>query len=268
MNFSLPISPCRSLDLKSYFSACSEAGFSHLNLDEEIPHCSYRDRTGRLQLISEARSAVLAYDALHLPVTQEYDITCTDAETRMGAVVRIALLMSAARDIGCRAVILTITHALPNQYGSDARSAIHALEGLVETAEIMGIKLAVRNLIESRSLKTLELVFSEYRSPQFGLCYSPALDLLARGETCEILKRHSSRLAAATLSDTDGKSLTDLTPFTGEVDWQMVCSILSVEQVSFPLFLNIGYHGLSDITEYLGLAADAADRFDELLALG
>ncbi len=268
MNFAVPISPSQSIDLSHYLSLAAKHRFSQVSLDTELPHCSYRQHTGRLQLISEARAAKVGFDALHIPVNQHYDLSSKDAETRMGAAVKIALLMSAGRDLGCRVIVLTVTHALPSQYGSDTESALHAMEGLVETAEIMGVKLALRNLIDAASLETLAALLAAYSSPNLGLCYDPALEYLADTEPYELLHTYGNRIVALNLNDTDGKSRTGLPPFSGEIDWQMVCSLISTEQLQFPLALGVEQRSLGTAEQYFETLSESRDRLAELLAIG
>lgn len=263
MDFAIPANIDETISLSDLFEKIAATGFARLALTANPQHCDYQQRTGRLQLIAYANQYKLVFDTLHVPVGLDYDITNKDSESRMGAVCNVANTMHAARVLGVRTVVLSATHALPNRHGSDTRSLLHALEGLIESAEIMGINLALRNLIDVRSRESLDAAMREYLSPRFGLCYDTALDLLADHEPYEILDKYGERLKAVLFADTDGKVMRNLPPFSGIVDWHRVSALLSVAGYQSPVTLNVSL--ASSINESLSVLMDISKRFSQML---
>ncbi|MGB5137436.1 MAG: TIM barrel protein [Candidatus Zixiibacteriota bacterium] len=239
MEFSIPVNIDESIPLVMLFERIAKHGFAKLALTTNPQHCDYEQQTGRLQLMAYAKEHGVVFDTLHVPVNQNFDITSKHAETRMGAVCNVANTMHAARVLGVRTVVISATHALPSRHGSDTKSLIHALEGLIESAEIMGINIALRNLIERLGLDSLAVALREYSSPRFGLCYDTALDVLADHEPYVLLEEFGDRLKAVIFADTDGKAKQNLVPLSGAVDWQKVCAMLSDHGYSEPVTLNV-----------------------------
>ncbi len=262
MDLAIPVNIDETIPLADLFTKIADCGFQYLALTDNPQHCDYQQHTGRLQLIAYAQKQKLAFDTLHVPVGKDFDITSKHADTRMGAVCNVANTMHAARVLGVRTVVLTATHALPSPQGSDTTSLIHALEGLIETAENMGINLALRNLIDHRSLESLAAALEEYDSPRFGLCYDTALDLLADHEPYAMLEEYSDRLKAVLFADTDGKVMRNLAPFTGTVDWQQVCAMLTVGGYRNPVTLNVRMPSLID--DSLRTLLEVKDRLDQI----
>lgn len=259
MDFAIPVNIDETIPLAELFAKIAQSGFGRLALTDNPQHCDYQEHTGRLQLIAYAQERKLLFDTLHVPVGRDFDITSKHADTRMGAVCNVANSMHAARVLGVRTVVISATHALPSPHGSDTQSLVHALEGLIETAEIMGINLALRNLIDRQSRESLAVALEEYDSPRFGFCYDTALDLLADHEPYAMLEEYGDRLKAVLFADTDGKVARNLTPFTGVVDWQRVWAMLSVIGYSGAITLNVKPPTL--IEESLKILAEVRAQF-------
>ncbi len=265
MNFCISANIDQSITVKDWYQAVAQAGFTSLALNRDFAHCSYEEHSGRLQLLAEAAACNLSYSLLIVPTIADTDITCTHGETRMGAVCTIANAMHAARMIGCEAVVLGITHALPNKFGSDTASAIRAMADLVETAENMGINLLMKNLIDARSLATLEAVFAEYGSPNLGICYSPALDLMSQQAPYRLLDTYPERILAMQLSDTDRRSQYRLLPFEGLVDWQRIAAFLQADGKDIPLHLDLLLPASQTAFESLARWREVTKRFQHLI---
>ncbi len=263
MEFAIPINIDENIPLVDLFDRIATAGFGQLAMTANPQHCDYNEHTGRLQLLAYAKIHDMRFDTLQVPVAQDYDLTTTNSEVRMSSVCNVANVMHAARVLGVRTVILTVTHALPTPYGSDIKSLIQSLEGLIETAEIMGINLAMRNLIDRRSLETMAAALREYNSPRFGLCYDTALDLMADHEPYLILDEFGGRLKAVSLADTDGKIERNLVPFTGIVDWQQVCAMLTDHGYQSPVTFNVA--SASEGSTVLAKLVEVRDRINQML---
>jgi sugar phosphate isomerase/epimerase len=264
MNFCISANIDQRISIKDWYQAIAQAGFSSLTLNRDFAHCSYEEHAGRLQLLAEASACGLSYSLLIVPTIADTDITCTHGETRMGAVCTIANAMHAARMLGCESVVLGITHALPNKFGSDTASAIRAMEDLVETAENMGINLLMKNLIDARSLETLEALLSEYPSRQLGICYSPALDLMSQQTPYRLLDTYPDRVLAMQLSDTDRRLKYDLPLFQGLVDWHRISAFLASRTGDIPLHLELLPTVSHSLPENLALWRSAATNFEGL----
>ncbi len=254
MNFCISANIDQKISIKEEYQTVAQAGFSSLALNRDFAHCSYEEHGGRLQLLAEATACGLSYSLLIVPTIADTDITCTHGETRMGAVCTIANAMHAARMLGCEAVVLGITHALPNKFGSDTASAIRAMEDLVETAENMGINLLIKNLIDARSLETLEAILKAYPSPRLGICYSPALDLMSQQTPYRLLDTYSDRVLAMQFADTDRRSQYNLPPFSGLVDWRRIVAFVAASGHHLPIHLDFA----SQIYEAPGAFAQSA----------
>lgn len=262
MRFSIPANIDDNIPLVIAFGKIAQSDFDSLAVTVNPQHCDYNEHTGRLQLIAYAREHALTFDTLHVPAGRDFDLTITNSDVRMGAVCNVANIMHAARVLGVRTVILSVTHSIPSPHGSDTASLLRSLEGLIETAEIMGINLAMRNLIDARSLVTLSAALREYDSPRFGFCYDTALDLIADHEPYVLLDQYGERLKAVLFADSDGKIARQLLPFSGAVDWHKVCALLTVYGYSQAVTLNISHpRGAAVLPEL----ADIRERFNQML---
>lgn len=265
MDYCISTNIDRKGSISEWYQAVQAAGFRSLALNQDFAHCSYEEHTGRLQLLADASAHDMRYALLFVPSSSEYDISCRHGETRMGAVCGVANSMYAAKVLGCAAVVLGVTHSLPTRHGSDTASVLHALEGLVETAENMGINLLLRNLIDSRSLDTFKAALAEYRSLKFGVCYNPALDLLSQQSPYRILEDYTERIMAMQLADSDRKSSYHLLPFSGLVDWHRIAAFLSATEQDMPLHLDCLPLNGDGSAEALQLVCNVADRLKELV---
>jgi len=263
MEFCISTNIDRQINLVEWYQAVAAAGFQALALNRDIPHCSYQEATGRLQLIAEAKRLDLRFSLLFMPVGADYDITCKHGETRMGAVCAVANAMHAAQVLGCSAVVLSVTQALPSRHGSDTASALAALTDLVETAENMGINLLLKNLIDSASLATLEVALAEHQSPRLGICYNPALDLLSGQPPYRLLETQANRILALQLADTDRRSPRNRIMFTGLVDWRRIAAFLATVH-RIPVHLDLDPVPETTAGEHLASLRRAANRLIEL----
>lgn len=264
MEFCISTNIDRQINVADWYQAVAAAGFRTLSLNRDTAHCSYEKATGRLQLIAEAKRFDLSYSLLFVPFGSDYDITCTHGETRMGAVCAIANAMHAAQVLGCSAIVLSVTHALPTRHGSDTSSALVSLTDLVETAENMRINLLLKNLIDSASLETLEAALAEFPSPRLGVCYNPALDLLSGQPPYRLLETQANRILALQLADTDRRTPRNRMMFTGLVDWHRLAAFLSIAP-RMPLHLDIDVTPEVTAGEHLASLRTAADRLVELM---
>ena len=262
MRFAIPVNIDDNIPLVNSWGQIARSGFESLSLTVNPQHCDYNEHTGRLQLLAYAREHHLTFDTLHVPATRDYDLTVKNSDVRMGAVCNVANIMHTARVLGVRTVILSVTHSLPNPYGSDTASLLRSLEGLIETAEIMRINLAMRNLIDRRSLDSLAAALKEYNSPWFGFCYDTALDLIADHEPYVIFEQLGDRLKAALFADTDGKVERQLLPFTGIVDWHKVCALLTVYGYLEPVTMYVSHPRGALILPELAVIRD---RFEQMI---
>ncbi len=253
------------LPLSQQLAEIARTFFQSVSLGANIEHSGYLTDIGRKRILELSRSTGIRLDSLHVPFTQSYDLSCTDGEKRMGAVCRVAMCMAAAKELGIGMVILHLNSFPTAEYRQETVAVIDALGGLVESAEIMNIKLAAENLWGQDAKEFLKAAFTEYKSASFGFCYDSSHDQLGPGQPYEVLDKYSDRLFALHLSDNDGDEDRHWIPFSGIVDWRRICGVLKSSGYSSSLLLEVENQLQMKTEKYLSQAAEAAARLRDMI---
>lgn len=239
--------------------------FRLVSLGGDPNHSSYLATQGRFRLSGLAEEHGITIDSLHAPYGPKHDISYSDSETRMASVCRIALAMAAAVELGAKTVILHLQSWPTDARLQDADSLLRSLEALVESAEIMQIRLAAENLPGKVANVFLHRALAEFESDYFGFCYDSSHDQLGPGKPYEVLEEFANRLFAIHLSDNDGLEDRHWIPFTGIVDWERICYILHEVRYAYPLLLEVENNGQIPTDEFLAKSATAAIRLRTLI---
>jgi sugar phosphate isomerase/epimerase len=239
--------------------------FRLISLGGDPNHSGYLTTPGRFRLSGLAEEQGIVIDSLHAPYGPKYDISYSDSESRMASVCRIALAMAAAVELGAKTVILHLQSWPIDPTRQDVNSLLRSLEALVESAEIMRIRLAAENLPGEMANIFLRRALAEHKSDSFGFCYDSSHDQLGPGKPYEILEEFADRLFAVHLSDNDGLDDRHWIPFTGIVDWERVCYILHEARYSHPLLLEVENNDHIPTEEFLSKSAAAATRLQTLI---
>ena len=240
--------------------------FSSISLGGNAGHSGYLKREGQQRLLWLTNKYNLEICSLHAPFTTGFNIANSYPEQRMAAVCRIAMCMASAKELGSDTVILHLDNSYPEQQKQDVDSLLYSLESLIESGETMQIKLAAENLPNKESLEFLDRALAEFDSELFGFCYDSSHDLISPNEPYQLLERYAGRLFAVHLSDNDGKEDRHWIPFTGIVDWERICSILSANSYSLPLLLEVENRERIDPAQFLKTAAVAAGRLHDMIS--
>ncbi len=223
MEFAISLRQSDSTPLRQKLAIALQQGWRRFVVDNFFLENELSDRDSFVKVQSALQEFGVSVAALTLPLSSRFDITCRDGETRMDAVCHIANFMFAAKTLGIPTVVLCVSPSLPSPHGNDTRSALRALEGLVESAEIMKINLALKNLVDSLSRSTLEAALAEYPSPNFGFCYNSRFDHLAGDEPLSLLDRYGNRLKMIELSEGDERTTGRAPVSAGMIDWAELC---------------------------------------------
>ncbi|MCK4858411.1 MAG: sugar phosphate isomerase/epimerase [candidate division Zixibacteria bacterium] len=234
--------------------------FTAISLGANTVHSGYLHRQGQRKLLALSEKHRLEIDSLHVPFTRGYDLSHADSESRMAAVCRVALCLAAAVELTCPTAIVHLNHFSPKGYQQNVDSLLYSLDVLIESAENMKINIAAENLYDSISLEFLERALAEFKSERFGFCYDSSHDLLSGNEPYRILEKYADRLLAVHLSDNDGREDCHWISFTGQVDWERICSILKESGYSGSLLLEVENREEKETAQFLQEASDAALR--------
>jgi sugar phosphate isomerase/epimerase len=238
--------------------------FQIVSLGGDAGHSGYLTPFGRERLLNLSRQADIAIDSLHVPLTAKYDLACSNAQSRMAALCRVALCLEAAAELGATTAILHLSSFDPS-IPRDRNSLMTSLAALIETAEKMKIRVAAENLWDRQSLQFLHEALAEYRSDYFGFCYDSSHDQLSESPPYAILEQYIDRLSALHLSDNDGQDDRHWLPFTGIVDWERICRVLRAGGYSYPLLLEVENSDGLETRDFLKRASDAAIRLQEMI---
>jgi sugar phosphate isomerase/epimerase len=257
-----------SVPLAGQFAALAATPFDAASLGANLGHFDYLAKTAAAELAQLEEQSRLTVHSLHLPISPAYDISKADPESRMGAVCRVALVMAASVEIGCRLVILHLNHHAPSGYEQSMDALLSSLDVLIESAENMGVTLVAENLVSNLSHEFLCRSLATFDSSSYGFCYDSSHDQLGERAPYEILERYAHRLRAVHLSDNDGQEDRHWLPFTGKVDWSRICSILQRCEFSGPLLLEVENREKVDTELFLRQAGDAALRLRDMIESG
>jgi sugar phosphate isomerase/epimerase len=253
------------LSLSEQFALIRGADMQFVSLGARESHSDYLSQTGRARLLRLAHEFEIDLDSLHVPIARGYDLSNADAEPRMAAVCRVALCMASAAELHCRTVILHLTHYEQAPYEQRLEPLLESLEVLIESAENMKINLAAENLYDRTSLRFLERTLEELDSPRYGLCYDSSHDQLSGMEPYSLLEKYSDRLLAVHLSDNDGQDDRHWIPFTGQVDWDRICSQLHDVRFKGPLLLEVENRSGQNPEEFMLEASMAGERLVKMI---
>lgn len=255
-----------SIPIDDQLPQVSKTSFRTISLGGSAEHSGYLTAAGRFRLAALAHEHGLTIESLHVPYGAKHDISYSDSERRMASVCRVALAMAAAVELGASTAILHLQSWPTEPARQDVDSLLRSLEALVETAEIMKLRLAAENLPGESANRFLRRALAEFQSDYFGFCYDSSHDQLGPEPPYKILEDFADRLFAVHLSDNDARDDRHWIPFTGVVDWEKVCYMLHQARFAHPLLLEVENNDHTPTDEFLGKAAAAAERLKILIS--
>jgi len=193
------------------------------------------ENTGSLHDLPQiVRDAGLGIDNVHSPFEDANDLWSADKSVRQKlAVMYLTCIDDCARHEIPKMVMHLTSGAdfpEPNSVGIDQ------FANILNYAKDRNIILAVEN---TRCPEHIDLVFSEFDSPNFGLCYDSSHDFLWSKTPLEILHKWGSRLIATHLADNDGVDDRHWPIGQGNIDWNQVAKSFPVQTYAQPLMVEM-----------------------------
>jgi len=254
-----------TVPLEAQMQALHKTAFSAVSLGANLGHCDYLKTAVQAEIRTMALRSEMALDSIHVPIAANYDISRSDPETRMAAVLRVALVMAAAVELGIETVILHLCHFDPRGYEQNLDALLASLDVLLESAENMGIRLAGENLVTEPSHTFLEESLQAFSTEHYGLCFDSSHAHISGRPPFEWLERFGDRLLAVHLSDNDGKEDRHWIPFTGIVDWETLAKHLKDFDLNKSLLLEVENRDETPTPEFLAKAEVAALRLRDMI---
>lgn len=231
-SYPIGVSTCGELPTAAMFTACHEAGIAHIEISCSVDATASLNFPDILRLAEERE---LTIHSLHLPFSQEMDISRLDPTSRAEVVTLQADLMKRAAATGIR---LFVIHPSSEPIEDGERAARMAcardsLAVLAELAESLGAVLAVEDLprtcLGNCSEDMLELL-----SAHPGLRSCLDTNHLLQEDTADYIRRVGDRIVTTHVSDYDFVNERHWLPGEGKQDFHAILEALD----------EVGYRGL------------------------
>ena len=147
------------------------------------------------------------------------------------------------------------TAALPGDFSL----GIHRMKRIVDTAEQLGVNIAVENMCRP---EYLEQIFAQIRSQRLGFCFDSGHHNVFTPDT-DFLALYGERLMALHLHDNDGADDWHALPFSGSVDWAKTAAGLKRARYGGFIALEVGntrFEHIKSPDAFLRLAVERAER--------
>ena len=261
---------------RAHLEQLSAQEFRQIEIFATRTHVDYHDASRVREIAGWLRACGQEAWSVHAPITtgfaggawgRAYSTASPDAAVRDEAVAETIAAVAAARDLGCRVVVLHlgIPTGQPIPPGdNDTGAARRSLEHIVEACTAAGVRLAIE--VIPNSLSTAAAVFDwlegDLELGATGACLDVGHAHLTGGapEAVELLSGH---IITTHIHDNRGRSDDHLVPFDGTIDWPILLGSLAKIGYAGPLMFEVPDHG--DATEALRRTVVARNRIQGIL---
>jgi sugar phosphate isomerase/epimerase len=239
-------------------------------------HLDYSDAARVSEVRAWVEAIGLEVISMHAPITtgfvngswgRAYSTASPDAATREEAIRETIAAANAARDLGCRTLVLHlgIPAGQPIPPGdNDAGAARRSLERIAEACTARGVQLALE--VIPNVLSTAEAIAGWLEGDldlgNAGACLDFGHAHLTGG-AAEAVERLSGQIITTHVHDNRGKTDDHLVPFDGTIDWPATLTALSKVGYAGPLVFELPDHG--DAERTLARAVAARRRIQAIL---
>ena len=207
-------------------------------------------------------------------MNENADIASLDEVKHKQGIDDFSHVIHSASDLQCPLVIFHPHRGYGRLDNLDKRidAVIRSVDSLIQTAEKVGVRIAVENLFTKGSDQILDALFERFSPSELGFCYDSSHDNITSGTIFgDLLKKYGSWLAATHISDNMGANDDHKIPFTGVIDFSKFIENFPVDKYTGNLLLETEIRMHPEIKEssadFLQQSFDAAARLrNELLS--
>jgi sugar phosphate isomerase/epimerase len=239
-------------------------------------HVDYHDARAVAEVRSWLDDLSLAAWSMHAPICdgftggvwgRAYSNASTRSAVREEALAETMAAAAAARDLGCRVLVLHLGLPLGQPVppdDNDAGAVRRSLEPIAEACHAAGIQLAIE--VIPNKLATAEAVFGwltgDLDLGNTAACLDTGHAHILGGvpEAAEVLGGY---IVTTHIHDNRGRSDDHLVPFEGTIDWTATLAALEKVGYAGPLLFELPDHG--DALQVLARAAVARRRIQAIL---
>ncbi len=237
-SYPIAASTCGALPTRDLFAAYREAGIDYMEVSCSVAETSALDLAAVMEL---AKIYGVTVSSLHLPFSQEKDLSLTDSAARRGVVAFQSELMKRGAAVG---IPLFVIHPSSEPIEDGERAARMAcakesLATLAELAESLGVTLAVEDLprtcLGNCSAEMLELLSAH---PALRSCLDT--NHLLGEDTAAYVRRVGDRIVTTHVSDYDFINERHWLPGEGKQDFLAILEALGEAGYEGPWLYEIG----------------------------
>ena len=261
---------------RSQLELVAAHGFERLEIFATRTHVDYSDA----RRVSEVRQWIDAIGleaiSMHAPITtgfvngawgRAYSTASPDKAARDEAIAETIAAAGAARDLGCRVLVLHIgiPSGQPIPPGdNDAGAARRSLEQIADGCAERGVQLALE--VIPNTLSTADAI-ADWLEGDLELGNAAACLVLGHahltGGVAEAAERLSGYIVTTHVHDNRGTTDDHLVPFDGTIDWPVALMALSKVGYAGPFVFELPDHG--DAARTLSRAVAARRRIQAIL---
>ena len=212
-----------------------------------------------------ARSAGLTVENAHAPYMNANSLW----EDTVNGEIACDELISCVEDCAVYGIPTLVMHP-ENKNGtetaplpSDFAIGLDRMKRIVDTAERLGVNIAVENM--SRP-EYLDRILKNIQSERLGFCFDSGHCNVFMSDV-DLLSLYGDKLMALHLHDNDGINDWHSLPFSGNVTWNEIADKLSRISYGGAIALEVGNKQFEHVEkpgEFLKLAVESAERMREL----
>jgi sugar phosphate isomerase/epimerase len=261
---------------RPHLDAIASAGFDLIEVFATRTHLDYHDAGAVARLAADLRATGIAAGSMHAPICdgfshgvwgRAYSNASPQAPHRHEAVEETAAAIRAARDLGCRTIVLHL--GLPHgqeipRGDNDPGAARRSVEAIATAARDAGIQLALEVIPNDLSTPEalIELFGADMDLGDAGVCLDVGHAHMLGGaaEATETLGGH---IITTHIHDNNGREDAHLVPFAGTLNWPATLMALSKVGYAGPLVFEVADTG--DAREVLARTVGARTRLQAIL---
>ena len=261
---------------REHLADIADAGFEAVELYATRSHFDYHDASAIERLARWLDELRLELHSVHAPAFESYRdgraagalSTAAADSVRRSALGEATAALEIARQIPTRVFALHLggpTRDPANPNGDSRAAAVHSVDALANTADSLGISLALEVIPNDLSTpgSLVELLEEQLELPNAGICLDFGHAFLM-GDLVDAIETASGHLLVAHVHDNRGTRDEHLVPFDGNIDWPH--ALMALRKIGYDgmLLFEVGNFGAARVV--LERARQARAHLERLLS--